>query len=309
MPIDRLSSDQLYHFKSDPKIIQSILQYGFRHNMWPENIPYKTSEQNNFIICFCDIKFDQAAYHRTIYGNNAIVLTKELGIANGVSPVRYIHHHSPGVSKAYLQSRNRWREIREASGDDADTTMMDYTLFSLLLDQDQLRHDSLHNDVADPAISDELQNLEEQFFAMLEGTKQTRTDLFLSRCFRTLYNRLGTLHNELESRDAFMRIYQDDFKHPSSPDPIKDKVLYDEREWRSIKFPNTVEKATAVADKFLPSAYNLLFSDDNVVAILLQDQQALDELQLFLSSTTTLLDPTLTLPKLQLIDDYVEPHP
>ena len=33
-----------------------------------------------------------------------------------------------------------------------------------------------------------------------------------------------------------MRINKGDFVHPALPSPIKDKILYDEREWRSIKF-------------------------------------------------------------------------
>ena len=307
MAANRLSSDHLYHFKSDPSVIQLILQYGFRHGMWPEKIPYKTSEQHNFIVCFCDIKIEEAAYHRTVYGNNAIVLSKEWGIANGVSPVRYIHQYSPGVSTEYLQSRNRWREIREHTGDHADTTMMDYTLFSLLLDQGKLKHDSLLNDMADLAINAEMGEMETKFEGLLNAAKTTDTDKFLSQCFRTLYNRLGTLHNELERRDAFMRIYQDDFVHPSMPDPIIGKILYDEKEWRSIKFPDAAEKATAAVNKFLPPAYNLSFSNDDVLAILMQDQPTLDYLKSFITTHKTLLDPTLTLPKLHLIDNYTEP--
>lgn len=128
MAKDRLSSDNLYHFKSNVSVLKSILTYGFRHSLWPETIPYKKSEQNKFMVCFCDIRIEDANYHRQTYGHNAIVLTKEWGKKNGISPVRYIHENSPGILPNYIKSKNRFREIRENAGDHYDTVAMDYSI-------------------------------------------------------------------------------------------------------------------------------------------------------------------------------------
>jgi hypothetical protein len=49
MTTDRLSSDNLYHFKSNVDVLNSILTYGFRHSLWSETIPYKKN-QNRIIL-------------------------------------------------------------------------------------------------------------------------------------------------------------------------------------------------------------------------------------------------------------------
>lgn len=304
---DRLSSDNLYHFKWDFNILKLILQYGFRHNMWSEKIPYKNSEQHNFIVCFCDIKIEDTAFHRACYGNNAIVLTKEWGKRNGVSPVRYIHETSPGMSSNYLKSRNKFREIRQQANDHHDTIIMDYMLFSLLLDQNKLTHDSLFQDLsANPSLELELQALEGQFHEFHEILRKAGVNKSLTKYLYTLYNRIADLHNELERRDSFMRIYTDDFQHPNLPAPIANKVLYDEKEWRSIKFSEKADAATATANKFLPTKYNLTFTDEDVIAILCESNDVKDEFEQFFATEQTLLDPTLSLDKLQLIDDFKE---
>lgn len=307
MTKDRLSSDNLYHFKSNIGVLKSILNYGFRHSLWSETMPYRQSEQNNFMVCFCDIRIEDANYHRQTYGDNAIVLTKEWGIRNGISPVRYIHENSPGILQNYLKSKNRFREIRANAGDHHDTVVMDYSIFSILIDLNNLHYDSLQEDInSNPLLLNEMHTLENEFLLLFDSLKPLDQDTVLTKYFRSLTNRIIELHNELERRDAFMRVYSEDFTHPSTGRTIKDKILYDEKEWRSIKFADRADYAEATKNKFLPPTYNLVFEDNDVLAILLKDESTLNEVKDYILNNKTLLDSAKTIGKLKKIDEYKE---
>jgi|SRR5690554_1655858 len=307
MTKDRLSSDNLYHFKSNVDVLNSILTYGFRHSMWSETIPYKKSEQHNFMVCFCDIRIEDANYHRQCYGDNAIVLTKEWGKKNGISPVRYIHENSPGILPNYIKSKNRFREIRQKAGDHPDTIVMDYSIFSILLDLKKLHYDSLDEDVGNNnSLLQEMDVLEKEFIKLFDDLKPLGQDKILAKYFRSLINRILDLHNELERRDSYMRVYSEDFTHPATMKTIKNKILYDEKEWRSIKYADRTDYEEAVANKFLQPKYNLTFDDNDVLAILLKDKATLDKVQDYLTNNKTLLDKTTTINKLAIIDNYKE---
>lgn len=307
MKIERLSSDNLYHFKSNLTVLKSILSNGFRHNLWQESIPYQKIEQQNFIVCFCDIKIQDASFHRQVYGDNAIVLTKDWGIKNGVSPVRYIHSKSPGLSDDYMRNKKVLREIRLKTEDHPDTLVQDYSLFSILVDKKRLTSKNIENQIeSDPTLLDELEKLETEYQGLFEELKASGKDTILAKYFRSIISRLLELHNELEQRDAFMRVYSQDFTHPTSGVSIKDKILYDEKEWRSIRFANEGDYSKSMTSKFLPDTYNLRFGDDDVLAILFTDTNALEETKEYLKTNKTLLDYNKTESKLSLIDNYTE---
>jgi hypothetical protein len=307
MAKDRLSSDNLYHFKSNISVLKSILTHGFRHSLWSETIPYKKSEQNNFIVCFCDIRIEDTNYHRQTYGDNAIVLTKDWGKRNGVSPVRYIHAYSPGILPNYIKSKNLFREVRKNAEDHYDTVLMDYSIFSVLIDLKKLHHDSLQVDInSNPGLLSEMNALEIEFHQLFEALKPMGQDKALTKYFRSLTNRIVELHNELERRDAFMRVYSEDFTHPTTGTTIKNKILYDEKEWRSIKFAENADYSEATKNKFLPPNYNLLFGDNDVLAILLKDEATVNDVKDYIVNNKTLLETTKTISKLKVIDDYKE---
>ena len=307
MTKDRLSSDNLYHFKSNVDVLNSILTYGFRHSMWSETIPYKKSEQHNFMVCFCDIRIEDANYHRQCYGDNAIVLTKEWGKQNGISPVRYIHEHSHGISQNYIRSKNLFRTVRQRADDHADTVFFDYSVFSVLSDLGKFNYDSIDEDIKNnPNLLNEMQALENELHEVFEALKPLNKDKIFAKFSRSFYNRLVELHNELEKRDSFMRVYSENFTHPSTNVTIKDKILYDEKEWRSIKYADKADYTEAVNNKFLQPKYNLTFGDNDVLAILLKDQSTLNLVQEYLTKNKTLLDSTLTIDKLSVIDNYKE---
>lgn len=99
---NRLSSDSLYTYSSFENI-KLILENGLRHSLNTEKYPYKEFEHKNFIVSFCDILPTQVEYHRSIYGKYGIALSKEWGIRNGVTPVRYIHENSRGAQEKYTK--------------------------------------------------------------------------------------------------------------------------------------------------------------------------------------------------------------
>jgi uncharacterized protein (DUF433 family) len=75
----RLSSDNLYHFtgrKDGFSTLKKIVKTGFRFGLQNEQVPHGIIIQQNFAVCFCDIRIDGARFHRKYYGNNALVLTK-----------------------------------------------------------------------------------------------------------------------------------------------------------------------------------------------------------------------------------------
>jgi len=234
-------------------------------------------------------------------------LTKEWGKKNGISPVRYIHENSPGILPNYIKSKNRFREIRQRAGDDPDTVVMDYSIFSLLLDASKLHFDSLDEDVANNNdLMNDMEILEKEFLSLFGNLKPLGQDLVLAKYFCSLVNRIHELHNELERRDSYMRVYSEDFTHPATMKTIPNKILYDEKEWRSIKFADKTDYDDAVAQKFLQPKYNLSFGDNDVLAILLKDQATLDLVKDYLTNNKTLLDPTTTISKLAIIDEYDE---
>jgi hypothetical protein len=110
-----------------------------------------------------------------------------------------------------------------------------------------------------------------------------------------LFNRIKDLHNELEARDAFIRAYIEDFK-PSDGDVIRGKVLYDEREWRSIKIIearhdglHATPYAEAVKNKFLPLSYNLRFTADDLQFVVVEHESDKETIRDFLSANACLV--------------------
>lgn len=227
MDNNRLSSDYLYSYTQNFDDLKKILQAGFRYSRNVEKLPYSNYEQENYIVCFCDILPEHSSYHKEVYGKNALALNKVWGIKNGVSPLRYVHINSPGCNAKYTQIKNDMRTA--VSGQDKIGDFL--TLINFI---EARRKGVLTKD----RIEDEIGNYDLQSF--LDGINQRFQDKkqkFGSKGITEIFNdwiapllmQLNNTINELELRDSFMRIYQGDFRH------IKDKILYDEREWRAVR--------------------------------------------------------------------------
>lgn len=90
-----LSSNSLFHYTSDLEKLKSILSFNFFPRLSVENLNDVTGKTIAFpMVCFCDIPLSQISNHVSKYGSYAIGLTKSWGIANGLSPIFYVHDQS-----------------------------------------------------------------------------------------------------------------------------------------------------------------------------------------------------------------------
>lgn len=306
----RLSSDFLFHYKQSFDILLLILKDGFRHNLWTEGIPYKNSKQLNFMSCFCDIRPRDAGYHRQCYGNVAIALKKDWGIRNGISPVRYVHEGSHGVSSNYIALKNMFRKAETFREIDITVTIKMYLLFSMLHQRGRLFEGDIDRSIeTDGSLINDLEKAEVQFDSFLKSISATKGGTDFIEFLSNMFERVADLHNELENRDSFMRAYCEDFS-PAHGDLIKDKILYDEREWRSVKTVAHIPDGShlpiyrqACSQKFLPKEYNLTFDNDDVAFIVVENIEHRDLLIDYLKVNECLIDAEASISKIVSFDD------
>jgi hypothetical protein len=311
MKMNRISSNFLYHFKRDFEILLLILQNGFRRNSWKESIPFFGMQQQSFVVCFCDILFQESEYHRNCYGNNAIVLNKDWALKKGVSPVRYIHESSPGLSEDYMILKKLYRNSRELAKNPKQSLGI-YLVSSLLHDDKKL----LQGDIdlsgnLNPNVLNEANEYQKRLnddFRSIENEQRENRMFSYLEC---LMDKIHKLHNELELRDSFLRAYEEDFSCPANAKIVKSKILYDEKEWRSIKFISESEIQIApqlknsFKDGFLPKEYNLTFKDEDIEAIIVEDESMASRLLEEITMQRTLLS-TDSIKKIHLTNEYQE---
>jgi hypothetical protein len=282
---NRLSSDYLYTYTSKFDILQVMLENGLRYSLVEEKIPYKEGiYQQNFVICFCDILPYQADYHKSVYGNYAIAFKKEWGIKNGITPLRYVHENSPGVGLAYFKLKNDFRIARETYHKyNTINYWGDLVAFQKARDEGLLTEETIYDQQKINPIDDFLQKVEDDYQEIVKKIGDETLLRIFNQWILPLLHSLETSINELERRDSLIRIYQADFR------TIKDKVLYDEREWRSVKYvdeivskkdPKALE--TAIKNKYLPPEYNLLFDLKDIHAIIVETEKEKNDLKEFI---------------------------
>lgn len=308
----RLSSDFLFHYKRDFEVLKLILEKGFRHTRWRESLPYGNAKQENFLCCFCDILPEQAESHRACYGDYAIVLNKAWGIKNGISPVRYIHPKSPGALTQYVALKNLWREtstvVQTSIANPVERVcalIKRYMLFSMMVDMNLIHEGQIQKSFGnDPSLHATLAQLHNSLDAITACFPTQKTGDDFLKFMGSIMNRLIELHNELERRDAFCRAYTEDFTN-SAGELIQGKVLYDEREWRSIRMIEEVSDGSHVqkaqeasVDGYLPHEYNLRFEDKDVVFVVVRSDTEKAELIEYLKSKTCLLNASVTASKI-----------
>lgn len=298
----RLSSDYLYHFTPRFETIKLILQNGFRHSLISElrpNSPVADTKfmQQNFLVCFCDIKPDENAFHRQCYGSFSLALTKHWGLRNKISPVRYVHSNSCGLEQRNIELRIFTKGLFKSEHDfknDAvfeDKIMNNVIAWAFWMDQ---RGDT---DLVEDKTNQEYNEL-------VEILKPTGKDKFFKETILKLRQRIADLYHSLEIGDPFLRNYKEDFTCPNSGKTIKDKVLYDEREWRSCittHLPEDVVECESengiIMKGFLKEKHNLTFIDEDLIEIRLDRDESKNELHRFLKENKTDLDIDLTMDK------------
>ncbi len=284
----RLSSDHLYHFTKSPETISKIINNGFRFSLCDESITFKSLSKNLFNISFCDIRFEESENHRKCYGDNSIVLSKKWGIKNGISPVRYIHKNSPGLSESYILQRKNFHLLQGISR--TPQQIIEFELLYLFTSLREFEQDSRSIDFdkelkknQNGFISEYNKRLNEyaNFYNILKSRNEKNAELFL-KYIRSLIDKITELHNELIERDNFMRLYEDNFKCPIQEKTVQ-RLLYDEREWRAIHLEEIDDNergeqisliSSYLKQGYLPPKYNLRFTEKDVVAIIAKDQKA-----------------------------------
>jgi len=301
-----LSSTHLFNFTKKFDILKIILQKGFRYTKWKETLPKSNFEQENYMVCFCDIPWIQNQEHRNCYGNNGIVLSKEWGIREGISPVRYINGTSVGMTDAYLQRKTFHREMLQQNNYDFAPILLGELIMEKYIANGRLNGvQSISAEIASNA------TFRTDFQADIDAIEKMETDI-INAGHKDVYENLNryilslveTLYDELEHRDAFERNYKEDFYHKCSG-LHPGKILYNEREWRSVKFLDLEALKEQEAPDYLPESENLMFTDDDVVAILAEKEEYKEEIKDLVRQNKTLLSPTSE-SKVFFVDEYQE---
>ena len=302
----RLSADYLYHFTPKFENIKLILKNGFRHSLISElrpNSPVANRRfmQQNFLVCFCDIKPNENDFHRQCYGSFALALTKHWGMRNKISPVRYVHSNSCGLEQQYIELRIFTKGLFKSEhdfkkdSDFEDKIIKNVIAWSFWMDKRDANCDLLKAQTNN------------EYDELVEMLKPKNKDKYFKETILKFRQRIADLYNSLEIGDPFIRNYREDFICPNSGEKIKDKVLYDEREWRSCittYLPEDVvdcESDSGITMKgFLKNNYNLAFIDEDLIEIRLDRAESKDDLHRFLKENNTNLDIDLTMDKIRI---------
>lgn len=305
-----LSSPHLYHFTQELNTLKLILENGFRFSLLPEKLITEFNEQLLFGISFCDIPFHNSQAHRNCYGNYAIGLSKSWGIQNKITPVRYIHKTSPGISDDYLQLKTYSNKIKILSSKEKTSYPVLYLIMLKTLFDESTRKLNYSSDF------NEFKNHHNEFtkfYEVLKGQNIQLAKLFTEYVSLFQY-RITELENELTLRNAIMRNYEEDFTCPVTRAVVKSKRLYDEREWRAFKPIETTEESlkeriaettTYLGNRYLPEEYNLKFTADDIVSIIVSSGEDNEYLYKNLSKDSLIKYSDIK-DKIYLLEDYNE---
>ncbi|MEP1939487.1 MAG: abortive infection system antitoxin AbiGi family protein [Balneola sp.] len=210
-----ISSNNLLHHTRTFENLLSIIQSGFEHRTVQESLPFSepTSSIFNFpeivrydyefdAVCFTDLPSDRIVNHINQYGNYIIGLTKDWGKFNRITPIRYVHHHTPDLYN------NTFRYIRNFVEHFPDSKSEIIERVNKLLE---------HSGLENPITPDDLENLPKNIQYLIESYNGIIKDI----CFH-IYSQLG-----------LMRIFEEN-KWNQQLKIHEKKIYYNEREWRSI---------------------------------------------------------------------------
>ncbi len=209
-----ISSGSLFHFTPKFEYLQSIIESGFKFRACCEELPlsgYRSCifdqlgivrhVHDPFVICFCDLPLSASQDHRLQYGQYAIAMTKEWGMMNEVTPIRYVHAHSPDfTSETYNKVLDLPYYLQEHGHD----------LFRLL------SHISAESGDAEAPTDADFQNLP-------NGVKKIMASANAE--FMSLLSHMNKVMQ-------YVRAYEGDWTDRANGQPSH-RTFYDEREWRA----------------------------------------------------------------------------
>lgn len=257
--------------------------------MKKEKFPIEILSAKIFMICICDIKPEEAAIHRRHYGNYAVVLRKSWGIEHGVTPVQYIHKNSLPKSPNYWEMKALFGDVIIEAQQGNDKLVMMLLIKSLLIDKLKKQHSI--TDAQYGAIKADLE----------EGFKKTISSLTLEQgqafanYLSSLFNRLMTFNALFERRNAYLKAYEGELAKEGGASGTK--VFYDEREWRAVRFITVKDRIEdknyydrAIRERQLPDECNLKFTNADIIAVLVEDEESVEEIREFICTQETLLN-------------------
>jgi hypothetical protein len=195
-----------------------------------------------------------------------------------------------------------YRSARYAVGNQPHKMLLMYLVHCILRESSDLIQGDLETTVTlDPSTRAKAQNAQQRIKNALTEDETMKVKAEVTYLLDLLMDQIHQLHNELEKRDAHMRAYKEDFISPATGQLIKGKVLYDEREWRLVRFLDVSDVlsrpglyAEAVKNGYLPSEYNLKFGDDDVCAILVENESGKSDIIRLVEGGETLLSQAMS---------------
>lgn len=201
------------------------------------------------------------------------------------------------------------RLISASPNDRREVQLKNYLAMSLCKYDDSINFEDIGESLSE---HDELR-VEKQVDEILEFFNHFPNELFKKQYLTqidSLFQQIIDLHKELEIRDALMRIYKDDFEIRRD-EIIKDKVLYDEREWRSIKWIDVHERSIdiynqSLDDGHLPLEDNLIFGEEDIIAILVVDEKVKNAVISYATKNKTLVSPSFVTKNIFTVNEFLE---
>ncbi|NGP90058.1 abortive infection system antitoxin AbiGi family protein [Fodinibius halophilus] len=298
--MERLSSDYLYHFTGSFDTINKIMSNGFRHSLSKERLSFANSIQENFIVSFCDIKYSESLAHQKCYGQYALALTKDWGIKKGITPVTYIHGNSVNFSEKsrYLKNKNRFifEQFNPFKSKSLNKIFKRYIRLSLL--EKRIDEKIFNPSVEirqDGDLKKQYNQIDQELSEYVKELEKHGLEKKFIKYVHVLGENILDLIGHLENTDWLSRSYKDQFTCPQSGETF-DKVLYDEREWRSVQDASWLKidfgagkYEKALGNGFLPEKYNLKFEDQDIVRIVVKNEKEKAELLSKINSNSHLI--------------------
>lgn len=254
-----LSTKNLFHYTNRDALF-GILNEGFRFFNVNEDLPIIDPESDDPLlaipqiirhafswrtVCFCDIPIDHISDHRSQYGDYAIGLTKDWAIFKRITPVRYVHYYTPYNMKLFDQASHFLSHSRQYGGLIPFIVHVKQTYGEIPRDFD---------------LQTTFNNLPDSIHHILAEMESN-----LIETWKMLYMSGG-----------YLRSYKGDWQDRSASHENKERVFYDEKEWRAVSFEQ--------------QPGNLTFKWNDISHIILPDDSEIDTLIEHIASLTDVLD-------------------
>lgn len=215
------STKFLFHYTPEFENLLGIIEKGFKYCEFEEDLPFTMSKHSFFSkfndtdliryfqpvvrVCFCDIPFDSIEDHKNQYGSYCIGMSKDWGMNNGITPVRYIHKYSPDIqNERYIKLTQNLELYKE----------YDYNMIHLIADYLKEK-DSDFND-----------SLYRKWY---EECPEEAKKIF--KCFNSEF---FDVIEYLSFSMGFLRSHSGPWEDRVSKETTE-RNFYNEREWRALK--------------------------------------------------------------------------